>query len=497
MHQRAFPFALALACAACAPSKPANVILIVVDTLRADHTVPIEGKAKTPAIESLAIDGTRFEHAFSHAPMTLPAHAALFSSRLPHEADVRINGAAVDEQLPLLAEWLTHLGYESLGAVSLATMWPHGEGQDLARGFEKYEFDLAHECESAETMKARFDAALAARDKDKPFFLFAHLSDPHEPYDARGTAHSTANVALDGKSLASIDISIFAPLALNQVNLHTGDNVLEITADARFKLRKLDVEGPNGPIEVRWENGQPRGVLERARATLVVPPGPMLACRMRLWVQEALSAEVSRERYRLEVEHCDAVLGAFLDELRTSGLYQQSWIVFTSDHGEALGEHGVVGHVVDLYDELLHVPLIVKAPDRDPASLALKARRDALARHIDIVPTLLDGLHLPPMPGQTGVSLLRDAPTELVAETFAPLAPADLFCIRDQRFKLIYAPAAQRFELYDLGLDPNELHATDGEHDDWRERLRRLAGSIKPLDASSPELPDSLRALGY
>ena len=112
-----------------------NVLLVVVDTLRADAL----GRGITPNMDALAQDGVLFEQAFAHAPMTLPAHASLFSSLLPSESLVLTNGQAVERELPLLGNHLAARGYEALAAVSLATLWPVVAGCGVDRGFHLYD----------------------------------------------------------------------------------------------------------------------------------------------------------------------------------------------------------------------------------------------------------------------------------------------------------------------------------------------------------------------
>ena len=112
-----------------------NVLLVVIDTLRADAL----GRGITPNIDLLVKEGVRFDEAFSHAPMTLPAHTALFSSRLPGEARVITNGQEVARSLPLLGQHLSTRGYDSLAAVSLATLWPVVTGCGVDRGFQLYD----------------------------------------------------------------------------------------------------------------------------------------------------------------------------------------------------------------------------------------------------------------------------------------------------------------------------------------------------------------------
>ena len=164
-----------------------------------------------------------------------------------------------------------------------------------------------------------------------------------------------------------------------------------------------------------------------------------------------------------------------------------------------------------LYDELLHVPLLVKPPAGSPHAAAAAAAADAPVRLIDVVPTLLEGLELPPLPDAQGRSLLGGAPGEpLLAETHAPAAPRTLFCLRDARHKLVFAPEArdgapERFELYDLQADPGELDDLFAERGEefaaWQAELRRVAELSAQRGTATPTVNERaaarLKALGY
>jgi arylsulfatase A-like enzyme len=215
-----------------------------------------------------------------------------------------------------------------------------------------------------------------------------------------------------------------------------------------------------------------------------------------------------RRRYALEVAHADRYVGELLSELERLGLYRQSVVVFTSDHGEGLGQHGGFGHVENLSDALIRVPLIVKLPEGDARRAALASATERIASHVDVVPTLLELAGLPPLPGQRGISLLEPHDTIHIAQTSRPEAKENQLAFRDERFKMVYFPDDERFELYDVVVDPGELRDVFAErgHEraDWPERLRSLYASARrgetgeAGEASDPEERDRmLRALGY
>jgi len=383
------------------PSSHPNLVVIVIDSLRADAISRSTGAPHTPACDGLAREGQAFPAAFAHAPLTLPAHAALLSGRPPDESGVRVGGQAIERALPLLAEHLARRGYQTGAAIGSATPWPPGSGPGIARGFQVCAQGPGESTSGDEVTR---DAAriLDGFDPDEPFFLFAHYAQPPERHDARDDAGRAGRGLLDDRP----------------------------------------------------------------------------------------SAAGMRARYRLQVEAADRAVGALLDELRRRDLYENALIVLTGDHGEALGEHGHFGQAVSLYDEMLSVPLVVRLPlGRRTAELEEAAC--GLVRHIDVAPTILELLDVQALPGASGTSLLHPARRELVAETHPPEAPRDLFALRDERYKLIFDPSTEAFEMYRLGPDPLELDdvfAHQGHlRDDWQRRLRDLARRAGAVPAAPLE----------
>jgi arylsulfatase A-like enzyme/Tfp pilus assembly protein PilF len=176
---------------------------------------------------------------------------------------------------------------------------------------------------------------------------------------------------------------------------------------------------------------------------------------------EPFASEFRGRPYDGEIAYVDAVFGKLVQALRSRGLYDRSVIVFTSDHGEALGEHQEVHHGYYLYESSLRVPLIFKFPD----SRYKGARLPNRVRSVDISPTVLQILNIRPPASTQGESLLGfvagkrgklDLP--VYAETYYPKIHfnwSPLFTFLSGSHKYIDAP--QR-ELYELGHDPRELN---------------------------------------
>lgn len=494
------------ALAAWRPAQPPNVVLILIDTLRADAVLDPQGTYDTPNIDRLGSEGLVFQRAFASAPMTLPSHTSLFSSRLPMETGVKTNQQIVPEDLPLFAEWLAEHGYESRAVVSLGTLNPYRDTSGLTRGFAAYDTHY-WQIGRAEDTIARLDASLAARDASKPLFLFAHFADPHEPYDSHGTEKRSAKVTLDGELLENV-VTSESPQWTGELPLEAGKRVFEFTAKGgKFKLRAFDCFVDGKPLSTESDYSETKAT-KSVRVTVDVPGTGTTKVQVRFWINDVPNGDAKNKRYAQEVKYTDRHVGLLIERLQALGLYQNSLVLFTSDHGEALGDRDIFyGHVERLTDEMLHVPLIVKLPEGDPRGRLLARSVDRLVPLIDVVPTVLDLLALPPLPGQRGQSLFLAHDVTHVAETHRPEAKKTQFALRDERFKMIYVvdddPSdevdEEAFEMYDLAADPGErsnvFEERRGERPGWESLLRTLAASSNSGDGHGDVDEERLREL--
>src|SRR5262249_52602715 len=207
--------------------------------------------------------------------------------------------------------------------------------------------------------------------------------------------------------------------------------------------------------------------------------------------------------YDGEIAAADAGVGRLVDFLKRADLYRRALILFVSDHGEGLGDHGEEEHGLFLYREALRVPLLLKSPGSADAGRVV-ASPVGLA---DVVPTVLSFLSEKNIEGLSGISLLRSPksgglpPRRLYSETFYPrlnLGWSDLASLLDNRYQYIEAP---RPELYDLVADPAERNNLAKELPPaFRAMRAELAALNRPFaapKASTPEELKRLAALGY
>jgi len=549
-----------------------NVLIVDVDTLRADHVSAYgAGHAKTPNIDSLAEDGWLFEKAYSHIPITMPSHSSLFSGRLPHEVWVFNNTDDFNYSNQTLAEILKAEGYNTGAAVSLGVLRARHK---LNRGFDYYNDNFPRDgrwYNNAEIITNRGIEWLEKNSgAERPFFLWLHYQDPHEPYCPPTPEYpDDVEILLNGERVAAgrLDSAAFVDAGLN---LKPGRNEIVIrsldpeiihlyftsiyldgleeselppdwqellrrhTNRDRFrKLRQLqeprfltdfngfefaglafeEGEGWQSPDD---DASRLRRSAEGLECSMTINNKRSSAREVTLRIKGGMRKEIESvwRDYAAEAEYNDREIGRLLDYLKQKGLMDNTIIVFMSDHGEELSEHGMVGHINYLYTQSIQVPLIIRDPDSDHKAL----RVDRLARIVDIAPTILDmvGLHKPTyMQGRTLLEyILRNRSDErtLYAETFRNEAPHDRVGILEGDWLLIYNPDVERLrqlELYNLADDQIQwinlaLSSRAGVLNSMANRARAYWQSmqlIRDQDTDDEDIDDErqemLRDLGY
>ena len=208
------------------------------------------------------------------------------------------------------------------------------------------------------------------------------------------------------------------------------------------------------------------------------------------------------DQYVGEVAAADAIVGELLDELKRLEVYDQALVVFLSDHGEGLGDHGEAEHGVLLHREAIHVPLLLKLPKGQRGGSTV-AKPAAL---IDVAPTVLSllGLERPaPLAGVSLVGLMDEGAPErrIYSETFYPrlhFGWSELFSLIDARHHYIEGPDP---DLFDLIADPAEktdiLEQERRVYADLRKELAGFSRELAPPGAVDEETRQAMAALGY
>jgi arylsulfatase A-like enzyme len=431
-------------------SRGPNVLLISIDTLRADRLGAYGYALPTsPALDRrLASAGVTFTDVYSQSPKTTPSHMTMLTGLYPCVHGVQLWwGTAPAHRLNpavhTLAEMLREAGYATAAFTGGAHL-DHTRGFD--QGFELYE-DIGYETQLGHALR------WLKHHHRRKFFLFFHTYRVHDPY-----VPPPALVRQFGEG--------YRGPVLDAVNRLRTD---ASTYDERSRLFWASVD-PRDPAAVRF-------------------------------VSRLYDAGIR--------DMDDVVLTGLLDALDRFGLADDTLVVFTSDHGEAFGEHGHFLHD-DVYRGTVHVPLVLRFPGRLPPGRRVAAR----ARLVDVTPTILDLLGLPPEPGLQGRSLVPligggGVGFDAVSEHGRPGSGAEEVCVRRGALSYLVGPAGEA--LFDLASDPGEtnnlaaarpaaLAALRTEVEAWRAECARLGAVLGPKDAGvapSTERLRQLRALGY
>jgi arylsulfatase A-like enzyme len=494
-----------------------NVLLIVVDTLRADHVGAYGSECATPNIDGLAARGVTFARAYSHIPITGPSHSSIFTALLPFEHAVHNNGQILDPQFRTLAEILGDGGRGTAAVVSLGVL---KRKFGLDRGFEVYGDDFGNDWmkDAEEVNEEVFE--ILDRGLAKPYFLWVHYSDPHEPYAPPELEYPRLELELNGEPVG--ELSAGGRARNFDLELQPGVNELrffDTSSKKRQRYRFTNIRVPKPSIEVRppeeWKTrtkriGRPahQGFFP-ASFELLNPSDRSQSVVLETACKQVLTRDEIRRHYALEVEYVDRQIGRLLDGMRERGLLNDTLILFASDHGEGLGDHNHVGHISQLYDSLLRVPLIISQPARLPEGLVVEQP----VRLVDILPTVADLFDLPSPDIVSGASLLpliagaEEGTRPVFGITYRPEAYSDKEAVVTRGFKYIHSLTDDREweELYDLETDPEELLDLAPSAPPILKELRailqmRLAGSsmaaVNEAELSEEEI-ERLRALGY
>lgn len=418
------------AVAGAATPQPPNVILITLDTVRADRMGFLGSDRKlTPNLDALARQSVVFTRAYSQVPLTTASHATILTGTYPQYHQVNDFGVPLPPDVPFAPAIFKSKGYHTAAFVGSLVLDPATRSAPgFERGFDTFDagFHRRHAQESRyQAIERRGGEVVAhalawlSQHPRGPYFIWVHLYDAHDPYD------------------------------------------------------------PPEPFKTRYASAP----------------------------------------YDGEIAYVDSVVGKFVTQLRTRGLYEGSVIAVMADHGEALGEHGESTHGIFLYDETIHVPLLLKLP----AERAAGKRIDSRVQLVDVLPTILKASRIVAPAEIQGRSLLAMLPPVAAAGAKGQTPPtvpdrpaysesdyphrtfgwSSLRAIRTSKYLYVDAPRA---ELYDESSDRKEEHnlsATStalvstlaSQLNTFRQNTS--SGREAPKVTADPELQEKLSALGY
>ncbi len=445
---------LALGCLGCSGSERPSILLITLDTTRADR-LSCYGyeKSTSPNLDRLAADGVRFTNAYAVSSWTLPTHASLFTGKFPSA-----HGAKYDPEGPL--------SLVQEGGIKGNPAWEAYRARPLAE----------NEVTLAEILREHgyaTGAVVAGPWLKRVFTLdkgFEHYDDSNYVDHGMGVGQLNGRLAED-----------VTRAAIEFVDAHEGQPFFLF----------LNYYDPHSPY---------------------VPPEPH---RSRFWphpIPMQPSTECKNALYDAEIQYMDVHVGALVEHLKARGVYEDLWIIVTADHGELMGEEGLWGHGDSLSEPEIKIPLLVKEPG--PA----RPRRtdDAFVQQIDVLPTLLQRLGIAPPPNIQGSSIGSTSAHPIVAEVnplpFMTAAKTDwrqrgdwqTLVHRNHKF---LNNSLGNDALYDLAADPRELEnrvALDPERArEMGQALERYLkslpepGAVGPVGEVDEELLQELRGLGY
>jgi arylsulfatase A-like enzyme len=433
---------------------PLNVLLITIDTLRADHLGAYGyARATSPHIDALAARGALFARAYTYWPKTRGSFVMMMTGRRPSQNGYGKSHPVLVDFNPTLAGAMQAAGYDTAAVVDNPNVAAqHG----YAKGFARYRETWEEKALGDEVGRARAitedGIAFLRASRSRPFFLWLHYVSPHAPYAP--------------------------PPPYDRAFLDAGE--------LRRSRRLPVVPGLHGGIPKQW-----------------AVPG-----------QDRLAYYVAQ--YDGEIAFVDAEVGRVLEALDTGGAAARTLVVLTSDHGESLGEHDYFfDHGEDLFDPSLEIPLLVALPGAREGvrSTALASTLDVLPTILDALkvsypPDLAGRSLLPEVTGRSGGG----------AEWLTAQNERNLSAAFDARYKVVAAPrddGSAALSLFDRDRDPAEtrdvartqadalrlgrrqLELAQEQSDREWSRTRPLLAGAKGEQRATPEACEQLRALNY
>lgn len=444
-------------------AEPRNLVIIVSDALRRDVLGCYGGPVHTPNIDRLAREGTLFENAYSTAPCTMPSSVAMmtgnyarsytFNHNVRYQKDLGREKKGyffrVGEGARMFAESLTQAGYKTRAAVENGLV----KRSNLLQGYtlclqsdrmsreslDRLERELGFRMlNQAYGKQAGMLDFLLNMPADQAFAAFIWIYDPHGPYDPPETFRK--RIPIDPGDLPR-------PLTF-------------YTSAKQKQLRGMTLSGELNPLEIRYLRGL----------------------------------------YEAEVASMDQRVGYVLKALEKSGQLDSTLIVFTSDHGECLGDHRHFGHARAIFQELVRVPLIFRGPGISPGR-----KVNHILSHLDLKPTLSEIMGIDANARTQGRSYAAALRGEKIARRFLYF---DWFSnslnkdwagvdgAMDFPIKLIVKRNGEdyTYTLYDLSVDPGEAKDLAGENP---LEVKRIFARILQLRRSNRDLLEThIRQLG-
>lgn len=430
-----------------------NVILVIVDTLRADRVGACGGTpTRTPALDAFAAGGAAFTQMTAQSSWTLlsvpsmlsglhPRSHGVWGEMNPANAPPNLDATYLADEVTTLAETAADAGITTMAIVTNPVV---SRSTNILQGFESVieygqekTFDPEGRSEDyapASLVNRQFVDWLR-RNRRHRFFAYLHFMEPHGPY----RPHPEFRPPL-----------------------------------------------PAQPLDVAARAGQPMPFMQRMQKGGPPPTVDDIAYLSAL--------------YDGDVRSWDAAFGQLRESLQRTGVLEHTIVVVTSDHGEEFFEHGQLRHGTQLFDETTHVPLVIVGPGIAPQRIGLQAQG------IDLFPTIAARLGATPPPQLPGQDLFAAPDERMAVSELAVGTAGEQVSARTPRGKWISRPLAQTGVYFDLQADPGERtphathpHATVLQRglESWRGGVRHPPHATARRGADPDAIRQRLRALGY
>ncbi|MCA9103381.1 MAG: sulfatase-like hydrolase/transferase [Planctomycetales bacterium] len=480
------------------PQRPLNVLFIMTDQQRAD-CVGVNGNdiIRTPNLDRLAAESANFARAYVQSPVCVPSRASFFTGRYAHAHRNRVNYTPIDRRTVLLPERLHAAGYQTalVGKLHLFYQMPPSSENAKKTGFDSV---LLHD--GTQSTDGWSDYARWRNERD-PLRRLHYRALAKDDAELASTLPPGANPFRAAVEEQYTDTS--------WTSLKTREALKRLAADDRPFFLYSSFWKPHSPFEVPqpfdalyndvdFELPKPESLDDIQRLPLPLQKLILRGKKPPYDMDRRTLNWIYRSYYGC-ITHIDREVGAILETLAETGQADNTIVVFTSDHGDQLLEHGLMGKNV-FFEASVRVPLMMRLPGR-----IAPRRYDQLVETIDVMPTLLE-LSGAPIPedchGQSLANLLTGASAEtstrdaVFSENIIPevitsgsldfefvpgkgikgIRHPDAKMVRTERWKYNYYPEGFA-ELYDLANDPAEQHnlANDPAH---RETVAELKGRV-------------------
>jgi len=506
------------------PGKRPNILFFCVDEMRADHLACMGNPmVKTPNLDRLAAGGTLFRRAYCNNPICMPARATMFTGLLPRDHGLRVNGQSLRQDIPVLPQLFKAAGYRTHAAGKLhLTPWVPKEDRPRPEHFPE---SMAHWKEGRlNTFPVPYYGF------DRVDFVGGHTSYAYGDYPAwlreqgGDPAQLGPDQALEPPTGAPLTYKMRLPVEWHYnrfISDRTIETIHESARDGQPFFAWCSFPDPHMPVAPpapychQYSPDDVALPAAREGEADVLPPvyRQVLSGDLKpngvdnRGVTEAHKREIIAGTYGM-ITHLDMEIGRVLDALEASGQAGNTIVVFTSDHGDMMGDHGLLWKSFYTFRGCVQIPLIIAVPGGVKGQVT-----ETLACQLDALPTLLglaslpmpdDGWALRPTPFERGsvqplqsypgcnlAALLRGQVVtskreDVVIENDDPTTGFRVRALVTDRYRLTVYPGTSHGELFDLQEDPDELWNLWGRPD-CRELRQSLTGRL--LERYAQETP--------